>query len=265
MRSETSGREDFQLFDKGKAQTITNKFTIQRSDSPGAAGDLLRRRGKARRKPPRSPVLPDRYVAYLFDDIHLKTGDLLLARQAVNRHLDESLERSSSRAALFSPTSGQDVSSTSTDDREKLHSVINSILPWTGGPTSQDCPTMSYYAADYLVNRTAFLEGFLNSDKQVEAAAVEDQIFQAVLKEAQVCLGPPPPGVNQADWIALGVLKLRMAAHQEPGVPRSGDGLRAGGGAGGHTPDFRCMPGSRSMVLVSKPGFLLTRSGNHRS
>ena len=73
------------------------------------------------------PVLPDRYVAYLFDDIHLKPGDLLVTRQMVIRHLDESLDRNS-RVAVFT-TSGKMLINF-TDDREKLHAVINSILPW---------------------------------------------------------------------------------------------------------------------------------------
>ena len=92
-------------------------------------------------------MLPERYVAYLVDDIHLQRGDLLQTRQAVNRHLDEALEPNS-RAAIFT-TSGRMVADF-TDDREKLHKAVNSILPWTSGPDPEhDCPPVSYYMADY--------------------------------------------------------------------------------------------------------------------
>jgi len=46
------------------------------------------------------PELPDRYVAYFFDDIHMQPGDLLQARQAANHHLDKALD-AGSRAGVF--------------------------------------------------------------------------------------------------------------------------------------------------------------------
>ena len=76
-------------------------------------------------------------------------------------------------------------------------------------------------------------------------------------------MGPPPPGVTQTGWMELAALKLRMAAHQnlEFHDPETGFALEA---VQEVIHRISAMPGSRSMVLVS-PGFLLTRSGNHRS
>ena len=98
-------KEDFQVFDKGKPQIIT-KFSIEKSSSlvevkPGPSSGP-----RATTPAPISspPVLPERYVAYLVDDVHLDSGDLLNTRQAMHRHLNESLEPTS-RAAILT-TSG---------------------------------------------------------------------------------------------------------------------------------------------------------------
>jgi VWFA-related protein len=242
-------QEDFQLSDKGKLQVIT-KFSIQRSDSPGVEGTDPTPGGTTS-----APGLPERYVAYLFDDVNLKTGDLLQARQAVNHHLDESLEPKA-RAAVFT-TSGKMLINF-TDDREKLHAAVNSVLPWTGGPSSEDCPTMSYYVADYLVNQTLYFDGFVYKDEDVPVGQGKDQILDAVYAEAQACDAQNGGVLDQ-----VLVRRMRMAAHQilEFRDQETSFALEA---VKEIVRRLSVMPGSRSMVLVS-PGFLLTRSGNHFS
>jgi hypothetical protein len=103
-------QEDFQLYDKGKLQTIT-KFTVEKSEvrtaAPESQGGPLRRTVAP---VPSGPDFPERYIAYLVDDIHLTSGVLLNTREAMKRHLDESLDASSraaifTTAALFSPIS----------------------------------------------------------------------------------------------------------------------------------------------------------------
>ncbi len=82
-------KQDFQVFDKGKPQTIT-KFSIEKSDR--LVSSRRRDRNAPRMKSPAraaQAVLPEHYVAYLVDDVHLDRGDLLNTRQAMHRHLDE--------------------------------------------------------------------------------------------------------------------------------------------------------------------------------
>ncbi|HEY3823067.1 MAG TPA: VWA domain-containing protein, partial [Bryobacteraceae bacterium] len=185
-------QEDFQLFDKGKPQTIT-AFSIEKTEGKSEAAAAQTKAPGTPQQTPLSaaPALPDRYVAYLFDDVHLTGDNLLQARQAVNRHLDEALEPKL-RAAIFT-TSGR-MMADFTDDREKLHKAVNSILPYTSGPDSQqDCPSVSYYQADYLTNKTLYFSGFLFTDVHIANAALtgEDPILSAVLVGAQNCTGLP--------------------------------------------------------------------------
>jgi hypothetical protein len=75
----------------------------------------------------------------------------------MHRHIDESLDPAS-RAAIFI-TSGRMLAGF-TGDRERLHQAVNSVQPWTGGPDPhQDCPPISYYMAELLVNKLLYLDG----------------------------------------------------------------------------------------------------------
>ena len=78
-------QEDFQLFDKGKPQYIA-RFSMER-----AGGRLIKAGGAAQGTNPdklldEKPVdLPDRFIAYLFDDVHMKFGDLAHSRDAAGQ------------------------------------------------------------------------------------------------------------------------------------------------------------------------------------
>src|ERR1051326_3503438 len=109
-------KDDFQLFDKGRPQTIS-RFAVEKAGAhpippppkpqaiPGAlSGDAS------------APdlIAPDHYVALFFDDIHLSFADLVQARQAARRYVLERL-RQTERAAIYT-TSGQ-TALDFTDDR----------------------------------------------------------------------------------------------------------------------------------------------------
>ncbi len=264
-------KEDFQLFDKGKLQVVT-KFSMEKSES-GAS--VAARAASSRETPDRPaapaplPTLPDRYVAYLVDDIHLTHGDLLNARQALNRHLDGALDRSS-RAAIFT-TSGIMLSDF-TDDRARLHKAVNSIQPWTGGPDPhQDCPPVTYYLADMLTNQLLYFSGYLFTDQQLLAMAGQDQLLGAVIAEAQQCSSlplTPAPGAMPASSGANspppppspGMIQIRATIRQTLAYGDRETDLSFGA----LTDVLRrivAMPGTRSLVLVS-PGFLVNT--NHR-
>jgi VWFA-related protein len=118
-------QQDFQLLDNGKPQIIT-KFSVEKAgststlpqgSSAGVSGD------KAEQPVEASVEMPGRYVAYLFDDLHLQFPDLAQARNAAERQL-KSL-RQSERVAIYT-TSGQ-TRLDFTDDRDQLTAALNRI------------------------------------------------------------------------------------------------------------------------------------------
>ena len=132
-------KDDFQLLDGGKPQ-IVSRFSLEKA--PGAA----------------APNLPDRFVAYLFDDLHLgypddKTydwgiRDMEQARDAAWRHISASL-RPNERAALYT-TSGL-VGVDFTADRDRLHKALLAIRAL--GSSRRDPKIMSFWVADQIQNK----------------------------------------------------------------------------------------------------------------
>ncbi|MGC1647701.1 MAG: VWA domain-containing protein, partial [Candidatus Sulfotelmatobacter sp.] len=90
----------------------------------------------------------DRYVAYLFDDIHISFEDLAAARDAAARHF--SRLQPGDRAAIFT-TSGQ-VTQGFTNDSAKLQQALKTLRthPIARGTM---CPPISEYMADEIVNQ----------------------------------------------------------------------------------------------------------------
>src|ERR1035437_10124971 len=141
------------LFDKGKPQYIA-PFSMEK-----AAGRLYKAGSAAPApKDPDKPSedkpaadLPDRFIAYLFDDVHMKFGDLAHSRDAAGRHIDTAL-RTTDRAAIYT-TSGQTIQDF-TDDRTLLHEALGKLRmrPVTGQGLNH-CPNMTYYMADLIVNK----------------------------------------------------------------------------------------------------------------
>ena len=123
--------------------------------------------------------MPERFVAYLFDDVHLEFGDLARVREAAERHF--ATLRPTDRAAIFS-TSGQ-TTLDFTDDRAQLHATLLRLQPRAIARSGlQECPDISYYEADLIINK---------NDPQATQVAIEDAI----------ACSPPPP--NNAAAAAL--------------------------------------------------------------
>src|SRR5580692_8226834 len=122
----TLHKEDFQVFDKGKPQIITQFEVEQPGDLTAKARQVSEETpGEQASSSGTLPVVPERFVAYLFDDVHLQVGDLARVRQAAERHF--ATLRPTDRAAVFT-TSGQTILDF-TDDRTKLHDTLLRLRP----------------------------------------------------------------------------------------------------------------------------------------
>jgi VWFA-related protein len=222
-------KEDFQLFDKGKPQVIS-QFSVEQ---PGAQVALASKSsepigGEVPADKEKVPDIPERFIAFVFDDVHLKFGDLAQVRAAADRHLATLLP--TDRVAIFS-TSGQ-TTLDFTDDRAQLHATLLRLQPRpVTGTGLQDCPDMNYYLADLIEDK---------HDMQATEVATQDTLYcmfngdQRALPQAQAMAKSAASQALVAgeteSRLALGVLKdiVRRTA---------------------------LMPGQRNVVLVS-PGFL---------
>ena len=225
----TLKQEDFQLFDKGKPQYIA-RFSMER-----AAGRLNKAAAPRPPQPPDKPSeekpaadLPDRFIAYLFDDVHMKFGDLAHSRDAAGRHIDNAL-RTTDRAAIYT-TSGQTIQDF-TDDRTQLHEALGKLRmrPVTGQGTNR-CPNMTYYMADLIENKH------------------DPTVLDAATRDVMSCQSLDPSQYAQAQQMA------QQAAQQELNLGDHETRL-AMGVIKELVRRMAAMPGQRSIILVSN-GFV---------
>src|SRR5215469_11247733 len=122
----TLHQEDFQLFDNGKPQIISS-FSVEalaakaippippvgrtKAAQPGAAAPAI-----GNDEP--SAVVPDRFIGFYVDDVHLEFGDLSQARTKLQKLISTRL-KPGDRAAILT-TSGQTFLDF-TDDWDKLN------------------------------------------------------------------------------------------------------------------------------------------------
>jgi VWFA-related protein len=226
-------KEDFQLFDKGKPQVIS-QFSEERpgehvalasKSSEPIAGEASAEVSATTGK---TPDIPERFIAFVFDDVHLAFGDLAQVRAAADRHL--ATLQPTDRVAVFS-TSGQTVLDF-TDDRAQLHATLLRLQPRpvTGGGVA-GCPDVTYYMADLIQNKEDPQALTLATQDALNCAFGGDQRFiQQAQQMARAAASQALVEGDHESRLALGVLK---------------DIVRR----------IAVMPGQRNVVLVS-PGFL---------
>ena len=230
-------KEDFELFDDGKKQVISN-FDAEHLPAASAltAASPVVTPGGAPAPTSSTPAFPSRYVAYVFDDLRLKFGDLARVREAAQRRMSELA--ATDRIAIFS-TSGQTVLDF-TDDRSKLQETLNNLTPRPRqAGTEHECPNMTMYEADLIENKH------------------DPQAIQTAENDYLACSGALSTLASQTQ-------KSNMAATARPFVESTAIQVLSIG-----TEDSRmnlrtlleivrrmsALPGQRRVVLVS-PGFL---------
>jgi VWFA-related protein len=226
-------KEDFQILDKGKPQVIT-QFSAEQP------GTQTAREEKTADRQPDAPVaagpphaLPERYVAYMFDDVHLGFGDLAHATDAAAKHI--SSLHPTDRAAIFT-TSGL-TPLDFTDDRTKLQETLLKLHPHPiARRGSNDCPDISYYQADLIVNKN-----------DSEATLIAAQEASECAPQKILPSGRTAPLGNFAALAAAVSRGVLAAGQQESQVALGSlkDVVRR----------LSQMPGPRSVILVS-PGFI---------
>ena len=235
-------REDFQLFEDGKPQIVSN-FTVETLASVygGVAAQSASESNQG--APPATPFSPPaRFVALLFDDPHLNIQDLMQARLAAANYVDKYVAPTD-RVAIFT-VSGQ-MQTDFTGDRAKLHKNLADLLPRevTAGDPSEaaDCPVMDYYEAVEIQD---------HHDRDVLDVATQDAV--ACLEE----MGEQPGQTANAQATliqqAQSLVQATAVRMEDLGDEQTAYALRS---LREVVQRMSVLPGQRSIVLIS-PGFI---------
>lgn len=219
-------RDDFQVFDKSVLQKVVS-FRMETAAAPVRTTPKVADNDGSK---PVGAIVPDHYIAYLFDDIHIDTADLSRVREAALKHMINTL-RPGDRAAIY--TTSAQVAQDFTADPELLRNALNKIVP---RPPSREltasCPWMSFYLADLIVTRD------------------DQNALMVVARNLMDCEG------MSSDYLQQALVIARMKAHE----------MLAEGNAATRSSvltlrdivlRMSTVPGQRILVLAS-PGFLVT-------
>lgn len=219
-------KENFTLFDNDKPQAITG-FTIQQRTTiqgdrsaaePAALPNVSRQ----------AENVPERFIVFLFDDMHLSASDLLQSQKAATEMLAGSLTETDMAAVVS--MSGR-INSGLTRDRTQLQEAIMKLQPQgLYRASGQECPDIDYYHADLIENK--------HNSAALEAAI--DEMFSC------------SPGLQMRD-IAERMVEsaaTRTVAMGEQDVHVTLSSLRE------FVRRMSALPGQHTLILVS-PGFLI--------
>ena len=224
-------QDDFILQDRGRQQTIV-RFSAETPEPQKVqvVAEAVDDAGRPVLQPreARAAVIPERFLAYVFDDVHTPIGDLMQAREAAVKQLTEVLDPAT-RVAVYS-TSGQ-THLDFTDDHEIVAEVMREIRRYSADEVSNECPPITYYWANLIIN---------NGDKMAMDAAT-----QSVIQCEPALAYDPPSAVQMARSTAF--MKLSQGQRET----RMGIGIIADVAR-----RMAAMPGSRSIVYVSS-GFMV--------
>lgn len=226
-------KEDFQLYDGRKLQTITSfavenprTHTVPLTTSPEPGSSTA----DADPAAIKAAALPQRFVAMVFDDTHMSMQDAVFVRDSATRFF--SALAPSDRVSI-NTTSGQ-LTQDFTDDHSLLEKALLGIVP---RPLSHhdisDCPDMSYYEADLIANK---------NDTQALAVATDETLqcaFNGDTRMTAAAQGQAEMAAQRA--ISEGDNETEYTYRHLEAIVRRMTGL----------------PGQRVMVLVS-PGFIMS-------
>jgi VWFA-related protein len=223
---------DFRVFDNRKPQVITH-FALETSAPPPSPAPPSTSAATHTTATPTgaapSIVLPRRFMALFFDDIHTEFGDLARSRDAADHYLTSALEPGD-RAGIFT-SSGQNQLDF-TDDRQKLHDALFSLRPRPMPSSSGECPTITDYQA---------YEIFEQQDPTALQVAEADALYEC-------CGGSTPPPCPQQDPNYLNSMSQRILSSVEMSSRYVFQGLET------LCRRMGSVLGQRSIVLAS-PGF----------
>lgn len=223
-------REDFEVYDQGKLQVITN-FAVETAESRKKRIEEAAKTQQDAEEPEKEMALPERFVALMFDDIHLQMQDAIPVRTAAKKLIDSMTD--TDRIGIF--TTSEELKQEFTSDKAVLEKTLNQVVPRPKMGkinSATNCPDVTYYMADQAINKS------------------DPTVLPVVTQETLQCMFQGDPRYyQQAQTVAASALQQELTAGDADNnytYRALEDVLRR----------LAQMPGERVMVLAS-PGFLL--------
>jgi VWFA-related protein len=228
-------KEDFHLTERGKPQSIA-QFAIEGSAVPKPAAPPA-----APAETPGEPtaegsklVVPTRFVAFVFDDVHLKMEDLMNARVAALKHIEQGIPPQE-RVALLT-LSGK-VTLEFTDDAAKFREMLMKIVTV---PPPTHFPPASFYEGDIFMRNPGDEQAQLGNPSMPEVLTMQTYVTMGCF-----------PGMLASTAVNIARTTLRSVANEG-----SGAAVNAFRTLNNIVRLLGAMPGDRVMILVS-PGMYL--------
>jgi VWFA-related protein len=219
----TLKKKDFQVFDKDKLQVLTG-FAIQKRGFVSSGDAISIPAPVAPAGPATAPV---RFIVFLFDDLHLSSGDLIVVQKAATKMLAGSMAENDMAAVLS--TSGR-TNSGMTRDQAKLAAAIASLRELPIFRPGRLCPDVSYYQADLIVNRYDANALAVAAQEAIACASLDPHMITAAEEMARSAAAEALRFGEQGTRATLKTLELVVKTMGK-------------------------LPGQHTLILVS-PGFL---------
>jgi VWFA-related protein len=221
----TLKREDFRIIDNKHEQLLT-EFQVEAPTRVDSASIATAPAGSSSQV--KNFVPPERFTGLFIDDIHLDPAQLSQVTKALRHYLD-SVNLADQRIALLTSTGLGQVDFSS--DLAGLRAAVNKLRAHPmAGSNMRDCPDVSYYDADLIINHG-------------DRAALE-----AAIGEAASACGVKDP--RAAERVARNAAQRRLESgdlERTTVLSRLAEAIKR----------TAATPGQRTLVFVS-PGFLLT-------
>jgi VWFA-related protein len=223
-------KEDFQVFDRDKREAISG-FSIQARAA--VASNATTAAATPRDSPINQPLsdkpatAPQRFIVFLFDDMHLAVSDLLQVQKAATKILAGSLSDSDMAAVL----SFSGVNSGMIRDRDKLQDAIMKVkVQNLYRRVGRECPDVDYHQADLIQNKH------------------DGQAFQSAVDDALACAHLDINMRHVAEQMARSAASRALSIGDQ-------DVRVTLGFVGEVVRRMASLPGQRTLILIS-PGFL---------
>ncbi len=242
-------KEDFQVFDRGKEQSIT-QFDVEAASPSPSTSTSAPIRERAGQSP--AAAAPDNFLALYFDDLDTPDADMIYVRTAADRFLAASLQPKD-RVAIFSSAQ---MLSDFTADPKQIHDALAKLRTSARSTMRiHDCPDLSDYQALQITEQenAAYSDAWQKAlEEAVTRCHMQNMGGGGQASEADV----PQQGASSSPPLADSPLATTIRSMARNIVFQSDIQARSNLSALERVVDYLSqMPGQHTLILVS-PGFL---------